>query len=312
MSRIFKLILIFITIFIVAFIIRLEVSSYTSTIPSSLTNPPVVKTQVTPKINIKKVEEINEGDITPSEQITFQKEMTTFGVNYIVKYLSDKSILYDKKVYNVTPTSIWWHWDAGSTPNTDKNIPSRVLSTYAILKSRTDANDPVATHFSVGPNTVLQMLPLGNSVIAQGRLTNDTKIEDVTKTPSLGGIQIETTGTDYDNKPPLVSQTNTLIELTAVLMHQYHIPFSNIYGHLERSAGIDKTDPGINYLKQTRIKLLEYLIDHKQFENIGSSTSWNFYTQTLKDGKVVNVLDQSSAEILQALTEGEREIVSRL
>ena len=187
-------------------------------------------------VNAQTTSKITEGFILQTNRITFKKELSTLGINYIIKYLPNTDFLYNNKVYLVEPTSIWWHWDdAGKTPTQEKNITQRVLKTYSGLIYRTTHGEPVATHFVVGPNTVLQMLPLGVNTITQGRLTNDLKIEDITKTPSLGGIQVETTGVNYDSNPPIASQTNTLILLTAVLMKQYNIPFSNILGHLERA-----------------------------------------------------------------------------
>lgn len=255
---------------------------------------------------------VSSGGIPKSEYIIFNKDPGLLNTNYLVKYLPKESFTYGKDIYAVNPTSIWWHWDAGSTPKSANNINKRVLSTYDILKSRGDKGEHVSTHFTVGLNTVLQMLPLGKDSVTQARLTNDLEVDDVLKSLSLGGIQIETTGMYYDTRPPLASQTNTLIKLTAVLMKQYNIPFSKVFGHLEVAPGLGKTDPGIKYLKQTRIKLLKYLISRKQMENIGSPDSWNFYTQVLKDGVVTNVLDQSSSDILNALTKSERQKISDL
>jgi hypothetical protein len=263
-------------------------------------------------INAQTTPQIQKGSVPQTNRITFKKEFSATSVNYIVKYLPSASFSYDKKIYSVEPTSIWWHWDdAGKTPTQEKNITQRVLSTYNALLYRTNHNEPVATHFVVGPDTILQMLPLGTNTITQGRLTNDLNIEDITKAPSLGGIQIETTGNDYDHNPPIASQTNTLISLTAVLMKQYNIPFSNILGHLERAPTIDRVDPGINYLKQTRIQLLKYLIAHKQLGNIGTPSSWNFYTQVEKGGIITNVLDQSQVEIFSQLTKNEQTIITQ-
>lgn len=255
---------------------------------------------------------INEGPIQNKDYISFNKEINSLGIKYITKYLPENSYQYNKKVYTLIPNSIWWHWDAGSNPSKINDGSKRVLSTYDILKQRTDKGEPVSTNFSIGPNVVLQMLPLSKTNITQGRLSNDLKIEDITKSQSLGGIQIETTGTLYDKTPPLTSQTETLIKMTSILMKQYNIPFSKIYGHLEKSANISKIDPGIIYLKKTRIQLLKYLIKNKQIENIDKVENWNFYTEKLVDGNIVNVLDQSSSEIYNSLTKKEKEYISKI
>lgn len=260
-------------------------------------------------INGQNIETIKEGAIPAREYITFKKELNNFGIQYFVNYLPIESMQYNEKIYQVIPTSIWWHWDAGLTPIQTKNAKQRVYNTYNILKIRTKNGESVSTHFSVGPNTILQMLPLAKNMITQGRLTNDLKTKDISKTPSLGGIQIETTGTEYDKKSPLPSQTTTLIKLTSTLMRQYHIPFSSIFGHLEKSTDLGKIDPGIKYLKQTRVQLLKYLIDSNQLENIGDSKSWNFYTQVINNGVIINILDQSNVEIISQLSENEKKII---
>ncbi|HAE36509.1 MAG: hypothetical protein UR85_C0007G0021 [Candidatus Nomurabacteria bacterium GW2011_GWF2_35_66] len=255
---------------------------------------------------------IKEGAISQKDRITFKKEMYILGINYLTKYLPNKSFLYNKKVYSVKPISIWWHWDAGSNPKNISEGIKRVNTTYNILKNRTENGQRVATNFTVGPNVILQMLPLSKTMITQGRLTGDLKIEDIHESTSLGGIQIETTGTQYDTKPPLASQTKTLIKLTAVLMKQYNIKFSKVYGHLEKSPYVQKIDPGITYLKQTRMQLLKYLINNNQLENIDNPNNWNFYTEVLIDGNIVNVIDQSAVDIYNSLTKEEQKIISNM
>jgi len=247
-----------------------------------------------------------------SNDITFTNEMVNLGINYQTKYLPKSSSQYGNKSYQVRPVSIWWHWDAGATPYSSKNISQRLISTYNILKQRTEAGDPVSVHFCVGPNAILQMLPMEATTITQGRLTNDSNIQNVTKSLSLGGIQIETTGTYYNKNPPLNTQSTTLIKLTALLMKQYNIPFANIYGHLEKSPYISKIDPGIKYLNKTRIQLLKYLIANKQIENIGPVKSWNFYKQEINNKILINKLDQSSSEIFQSLTKEEQTVVVQI
>ena len=258
------------------------------------------------------INNIYEGSISSKDVISFNKEKNLSKIKYLIKYLPELSYQYNKKVYATVPTSIWWHWDAGETPLKIKDGSKRVQTTYNILKQRTNAGEPVSTNFSIGPNVILQMLPLSKTRITQGRLTNDLRIEDISKSKSLGGIQIETTGTLYDKNPPLTSQTETLIRLTAVLMKQYDIPFSKIYGHLEKSPDISKIDPGINYLKKTRVQLLKYLIKENQKENINKIENWNFYTETLKNGNIMNVLDQSSLEIYNSLSEKEKIYITKL
>lgn len=235
-------------------------------------------------------------------KIDFKNKLENKGVNYSINYLPIGGYTYSGKPYKVEPTSIWWHWDAGVNIYNVWGALERVSVTYKILNNRIAHNDPASTHFTVGPNTILQMLPIYENSIIQARLTNDQGVEDVTKAESYGVIQIETTGRYYDTNPPLESQTNTLIMLTRELMRKYNIPFSQIYGHFEKSPRIHKIDPGPKYMNETRIKLLKYLIKNKDWDLIGDPKSWNFYTEKLDaSGKVVKVLSQSKDEIMEAL-----------
>lgn len=254
-------------------------------------------------------------DKTP---LALEKIFTQLDIAYYTHYLPDESSFYAgasgtlNTIYTETPQTIWWHWDAGPTIKKESGAKKRVYDTYNILKDRTMHNDPVSTHFVVGPRTILQMLPLYTDIVTQARLSNDTGIIDHLQAHSLGGIQIETTGVYYDTHPPLASQTTTLIILTATLMEHYHIPFSHITAHLEHGVGWGKTDPGINYLKQTRIKLLKYLIKNNKWDVIGNPTTWNFYTDIKNpnnDGTITQQLDQSSTDIQKALTTKEKAIL---
>jgi hypothetical protein len=250
---------------------------------------------------------IREGDIPDSERITFEGALANKDVEYLLKYLPSECAQYGGKLYQVAPQAIWWHWDGAATPSTEDH--DRVQTTWRGLAGRTKRGDPVAAHFSVGPSTVLQMLPMSASMIVQGRLTDDTGIDDVNQAKSLGGVHIETTGRWYFKDPPLESQTATLVDLTIAVMRQYHVPFASICGHRERAAWIPKPDPGVEYLRETRIRLLKTLIARAQWPLIGHPDRWNFHMEVLKGGRVTRVLNQTKEEILSQLTEQEKGLV---
>lgn len=238
----------------------------------------------------------------PDARINFKNNLEISGVKYYINYLPINGYTYNNTTYKVKPTSIWWHWDAGSNVKNSSDAYTRVQTTFNILTSRIANNDRVSSHFSVGPNAILQMMPFYDDGIIQARLTNDRNVEDIAKAESYGAIQIETTGKFYDTNPPLPSQTNTLIILTRELMRKYNIAFSQIFGHFEKSPYIDKIDPGPKYMNETRIKLLKYLIDKRDWDLIGDPSTWNFYTEKLdQNNKVIEVLGQSSDEIMQAI-----------
>jgi len=252
---------------------------------------------------------IKEGDIANADRIVFESALGNKEVEYLVRYLPPQCAEYGGKLYQVEPQAIWWHWDGGPTPRTEDH--DRVLTTWRALVGRTRNHDPVATHFSVGPNTVLQMLPMSAGVIIQGRLTNDRGIGDINQAKSLGGVQIETTGRWYDSKPPLEAQTAALVDLTIAVMKQYRVPFPRIWGHLERAAGIGKPDPGLNYLRATRVRLLKALIAQAQWSLIGVPGRWSFYREVLKSGQVIRVTTQTQEEIWSRLTEQEKALIHR-
>lgn len=252
---------------------------------------------------------IIEGDVADSDRITLEGALASKEVEYLVRYLPSECAEYGGKLYQVEPKTIWWHWDGGPTPTTENH--NRVQTTWRGLLGRTKRGDPVAAHFSVGPNTVLQMLPLSATMIIQGRLTNDTGIDDIDQARSLGGIQIETTGKCYKDSPPLECQTTALVDLTIAVMKQYHVPFPKICGHRERAAGLGKSDPGTKYLKETRIRLLKALIAQAQWPLVGHPDRWDFHAEVLKGGKVRQVLNQPKEEIWSRLTEEEKGLVHR-
>jgi|GEM_PF-6740067 len=252
---------------------------------------------------------LKEGDIPISDRITFKDKLPAY-INHKVLYLPSESAFYDRKLYQVKPDYICWHWDGGFTPK--KEDKSRVYMTYNALLGRTNNGDPVATHFTVGPNSVLQMLSISESYIIQGRLTEDRGISDILKAKSLRGIQIETTGSYFDINPPMPSQDQTLIILTTALMKQFKIPFSKITGHLERSPEVNKQDPGILYLKKMRIKLLKYLIGNNLWKLINNPSCWNFYKEVKRNGKTILEGTQTKEEILSGLSFSERNLISFL
>ena len=249
---------------------------------------------------------IKEGDIADAERITLAGAFTK-DVEYRVNYLPSECAEYGGKLYQVEPQSIWWHWDGTATSRIEDH--DLVQTTWYGLVGRAKRGDPVAAHFSVGPNTVLQMLPLSASRIIQGRLTDDTSISDIKQAKSLGGVQIETTGRWYDKNPPLECQTATLVDLTIAVMKRYRVLFPTICGHRERAARIPKPDPGVEYLKETRIRLLKTLIAQAQWPLIGHPDSWNFYMEVLRKGKVIRVPNQTKQEILSRLTEQEKSLI---
>ncbi len=262
--------------------------------------------------NYQSANDLIPGNIDKSERIDFKKGLPN-NIVYKIKYLPETSHLYAGKIFRVIPESICWHWDGGETPKTEdpqKGL-KRAIETWDTLVQRTKHKDPVATHFSVGPHSVLQMLPLSDKYIVQGRLSGDHNIQDVHKAESLGGIQIETTGVGFDEKLPMQAQTSTLIELTVQLMRKYDIPFTKICGHLERSPlSNKKIDPGEKYLKATRVLLLKALIKNKDWQLIGEPKEWFFYKETFEDNVIKKEITQTPQEIWNALTIAEKEAFS--
>lgn len=250
-----------------------------------------------------------EGNIPLEAQVDFGPRLKEQGLTLFTKILPEECVTYDGKLYQVRPNSIWWHWDGGPTPQEEDH--DRVFTTYNGLTGRTREGDPVGTHFSVGPGEVLQMLPLGEKLIIQGRLTDDRGIQDVRRAESFGGIQIETTGAYYDETPPPASQTESLVKLTITLMRQYGLRFNKILGHLERSPRVGKPDPGLGYLRETRILLLKQLIGRGDFDLVGPPESWRFYRLAKGvNGEIVRVETQSLSEILNSLSPQEKETLS--
>lgn len=236
--------------------------------------------------------------IKEEERITFASVFAgATSVRYEVKYLPPTSFSYGSEVGQVRPTEIIWHWDG--QPNELRNTDV----TYRGLVGRTNQGDPVATHFSVGPDRVLQMLPMGESVIQQGRSSDDRGRTSVSDAFSLGWISIETTGRYYDAQRPPDTQTRNLIELTIALMKQYGIKFQHIAGHLERSPFIRKIDPGLNYLRETRVLLLKELVERGEWGLIGESNTWEFYRLTVQpDGTVARIVTQSPRDFIEVLS----------
>jgi hypothetical protein len=252
---------------------------------------------------------IQEGDIPDSERVTFEGAFANKDVEYLVKYLPSACAEYSGKLYQVTPQTIWWHWDGGVTPTTEDH--DRVKSAWYTLVGRTRIGDPVAAHFSLGPKVILQMLPMSASRIIQGRLTDDSGIDDVNQAKSLGGVHLETTGCWYHSHPPIEAQTATLIDLTIAVMRQYSIPFPRIWGHRERAAWNPKPDPGVGYLAETRIRLLKTLIARCQWPLVGHPSTWNFYMETMRRGTVVRIPNQMKEEFWSRLTEQEEAAIQK-
>mgnify|MGYP001827343240 CR=1 FL=1 len=244
------------------------------------------------------------GTVLPEHRLHFKPLLAESGIEFAYKELPQAAAAYDGDWYRVVPDTIWWHWDGGPTP-TEKQ-KNRVYGTYNALAGRTRRGDPVATHFSAGPGKVLQMLPLGPKRVVQGRLTDDRGIDEVLEAWSLGGIQLETTGRYYGRKEsPTEIQTETLLALTLLLMRQYRIPFGQIIGHIERSPVVRKPDPGLRYLKSTRIRLLKALIKEREFELAGPPQSWDFYRLLIKKKEMVRLRTQTPEQILGALSPAE-------
>jgi len=248
------------------------------------------------------------GDVPLDKRFQIAELLADAGIEYAYRQLPDESAAYGGYWYQVLPETIWWHWDGGPTPSA--GYKDRVYATYWGLAGRTRRGDPVSTHFCVGPGMVLQMLPLSATHIIQGRLSDDSGIEEVLDALSLGGIQIETTGSYYARHPPTEIQTDTLVRLTYLLMKQYGVPFNQVLGHFERSPWARKRDPSLAYTRNTRVRLLKVLLEAEEFELMGPPTSWQFYELVgKKNNKLAKVITQTSDELLDALTPAEREVV---
>jgi hypothetical protein len=245
-----------------------------------------------------------EGQIAPDQRFKIKDLLAQANIDYAYKQLPDESAAYDGKLYQVVPETIWWHWDGGPTPSA--TYKDRVFVTYNGLAGRTRRGDPVSVQFCAGPGKVLQMLPVTQTHIIQGRLTDDRGIKEVREALSFGGIQIETTGDRYGKKAPSEVQTDTLLRLTLLLMKEYGIPFRRILGHFERSPVVRKVDPGLKYMKKTRVRLLKMLLEEEAFDLIGPPEGWRFYRLIEAKKKTVKVITQTSDEILESLTPVER------
>ena len=253
--------------------------------------------------------QIVRGNIPPASRLQIEALLAQAGFEYASRLLPDASAAYDGQLYQVVPETIWWHWDGGPTPSAEDK--DRVLATYYGLAGRTKRGDPVSAHFCVGPGKILQMLPISQTHIIQGRLTDDSEVEEVLDALSYGGLQIETTGNRYIKTPPPESQTEGLLTLTCLLMKQYGIPFQQIVGHMERSPRIRKPDPGIKYLTRTRVRLLQRLLAVEEFNLIGPPQSWRFYQLVEKKKRLVRITTQTPDDILGALTAAERETIEK-
>ena len=246
------------------------------------------------------------GGVPLDQRFQIKGLLAQAGIEYACRQLPDESAAYGGYWYQVRPETIWWHWDGGPTPSAE--YKDRVFATYWGLAGRTRRGDPVSTHFCVGPGKVLQMLPLSATHIIQGRLSDDSGIEEVLDALSLGGIQIETTGSYYARYPPTEIQTETLVRLTYLLMKQYGVSFKGILGHFERSPWARKRDPSLAYTRNTRLRLLRVLLEAEEFDLMGPPSSWQFYELVgKKHNKLAKVTTQTSDELLDALTPAERE-----
>jgi hypothetical protein len=251
--------------------------------------------------------QIVEGQIAPDQRFKIKDLLAQANIDYAYKQLPDESAAFDGKLYQVVPETIWWHWDGGPTPSA--TYKDRVFATYNGLAGRTRRGDPVSVQFCAGPGKVLQMLPITKTHIIQGRLTDDRGIEAVREALSFGGIQIETTGDRYGKKAPSEVQTETLLQLTFLLMVEFGIPFTHILGHFERSPVVRKVDPGLKYMKKTRVRLLKMLLEAEEFDLAGPPKGWKFYKLIETKKKTVKVITQTPDEILESLTPAERELV---
>lgn len=256
------------------------------------------KDQVSPleKKTKEKVTEVEKEAPPPKEVETVKTEISqpdriSFPCVKEAKYLPVES--YTQKngeTKTVVPEEIIIHWDA--QPNAQDRSP---YITYNGLAGRTRSGDPVSTHFSVGPGglengpAVLQMLPMGSSEVTMGILSDG---------PSKA-INIETTGSYFDEELPPEEQTENLIQLLIELMEQYNIPFGNITGHLERSPDVGKPDPGQKYLNMVRARLLEKLISQGKWRLIGSPKDWDFHKQVRN--KETGELSQETTQIAEDL-----------
>jgi len=227
----------------------------------------------------------------------------------IIKYLPEQCYSFKNGPFKVQAdqnTKIVWHWDSQSNRRRNPYL------TYKFLKGRSKIGQPVATHFVVSPKLILQMLPMAESFFQQGRLTNDLKTDNGFEAPSRNTINIETTGKNYDKHKPPWSQTKRLLKLTISLMKQYNIDFSRVKGHLEISPFIKRRDPGIRFLRKTRVRLLKMLIKKKLDHLIGKPSHWRFDRQFVRKNTVYSSISQSSKSILRKLSKSEKEFLTSI
>lgn len=163
-----------------------------------------------------------------------------------VHFLPESS--YDK--IKITPTWIVIHTD--DQPGRDAS-EWKTSVTWNGLSGREEGGRSV--HFAVGVDGIVQMLPMYQHMVMQGRASQKDAYS----------IQIEMCGRDYNKvvegtadremKEAVELITGKTTSLVVKLMVAYKIPLGNIEGHYMQ-PGSGKTDPGDKYFEQIFLPLL--------------------------------------------------------